>query len=226
MEVNLKSKIAIDFFIESLSGTNDSNLELNVLKASLITKVFFDVNDDESVSDCCDFGIDFNRRLFCIDKELKYLKLLKTILNESVGLDEAVIMNNLIEMLTPEALGEVLKGAHYRLIDDGFYYREWSQLKAARERISSHPSLPGSKQYGVAGPLSHEILFGIVEDKGRTCTFFQFENTPWGEGFKNRFYHTIDAMHYLSTLKTRNIGPYGKSIYTDKFPVYMTIRNK
>lgn len=114
-------------------------------------------------------------------------------------------------------LHEVLKGAHVRLEDGGALYGKWAQLNA-RERISSHPSVKDSKQYGIEGEFIHECLFGIVEKKsGEVMTFFQLENTPWAPGLGNRAGHTADAIQYLLTKK--NIGPYGSSVHTDKNPI-------
>lgn len=136
---------------------------------------------------------------------------------------EKEILNDLLHMeLTPHQMREVLKGAHVRLSDDGSFYEKWKELgenkKGFRERISSHPSIAGSKQYGIEGPCVHEFLFGIVEDKGEKKTFFQLENTPWAPGAKNRLGHIIDAISYKAT--GQNIGPYGSSPHVDKKPIH------
>src|SRR5690606_3434820 len=71
----------------------------------------------------------------------------------------------------PKILIEILKGAQVQ-IEGSQIYDRWKALPAARERISSHPHIEGTKQYGVAGPVAHEILFGLVETNGKTSTFF------------------------------------------------------
>jgi len=136
-----------------------------------------------------------------------------------VGSDEAIVIQDIWQLLAhdPSLFQKVLQGAHVRVIDNGFLYFKWEELQSARARISSHPSFPGSIQYGIVGPISHEILFGIVEIDGDILTFFQFENTPWDSSFINMVWHTMDAIRYLITGK--NIGPYGMSEHTDRNPL-------
>lgn len=132
--------------------------------------------------------------------------------------DELSVFNAIINFdLSGKQMAEILKGAHVRIDDGGHLYDIWSNLSSAHERISSHPSLTGSKQYGIMGPWTHEILFGVVEDHGKHKTFFQLENTPWASGIKHRVGHTLDATKYLLTRS--NIGPYGISDHVDKNPI-------
>ena len=139
-------------------------------------------------------------------------------LHQSVASDEeALIIHDILEFTEEYSLYEILKGAHVRIEDNGLLYEKWRSLENSRERISSHPAMKGSKQYGVMGSLFSEILFGVVEENGKICTFFQLEKTPWAPGFKNRVYHTVDAIQYL--LWGKNIGPFGHSIHTDKTPL-------
>ncbi len=146
-------------------------------------------------------------------------KIEKTTKSLPVGSDEAVVMQDIWQLLAhnPSLFQKVLNGAHVRVLDNGFLYFKWEELESARARISSHPSIPGSSQYGIVGPISHEILFGIVEIDGDILTFFQFENTPWDSSLKNMVWHSMDAIQYLITGK--NIGPYGRSEHTDKNPL-------
>lgn len=160
--------------------------------------------------------------LLSINREIDIKKLLETLSNDGITEDEALIMNALMKLLKPEEIIEALKGAHLRLRDNGVYYQKWSGLSSARDRVSSHPAKAGSIQYGIAGPLSHEILFGIVEEKGETYTFLQLENTPWGGELKNLLRHSIDTFHYFSSGRHKNIGPYGASCYTDSYPLLIT----
>ncbi len=146
-------------------------------------------------------------------------KIEKTTKSLTVGSDEAVVMQDIWQLLAhnPSLFQKVLNGAHVRVFDNGYLYFKWEELESARKRISSHPSIPESFQYGIVGPISHEILFGIVEVDGDILTFFQFENTPWDSSLKNMVWHTMDAIQYLITGK--NIGPYGRSEHTDKNPL-------
>lgn len=139
--------------------------------------------------------------------------------------DEHAIVKDLLALFQkqPDLLRQVLKGGHVRIDDAGDYYNSWRGLQSARARISSHPNIPGTKQYGVMGPWVHEILFGVVEDEGKTKTFFQLENTPWAEGFGNRMGHTADSIQYFVSRK--NVGPYGSSVHTDKNPIHISVPN-
>lgn len=138
-----------------------------------------------------------------------------------VGKDEAVILVDVMQLTAnkPSALRDILKGAHVRIRDNGFLFSKWEALPEARERISSHPSVYGIEQYGVSGPIAHEVLFGIIEIDGELMTFFQLENTPWSAGWWNRLGHAMDAVNYLLT--NLNIGPYGNSYYVDSAPLML-----
>lgn len=117
---------------------------------------------------------------------------------------------------TPDQLIEIFNGGHVRLDDGGALYHKWKDLNN-HERISSHPSIPGSTQHGIMGPWVHECLFGLVEEGGQVKTFFQLENTPWTHGITNRLGHTIDAITYVATGK--NVGPQGYSKHVDSNPI-------
>jgi hypothetical protein len=136
-----------------------------------------------------------------------------------VGTDEAVVLFDVMQLIAhrPSALRDILKGAHVRLQDNGYLFSKWEVLPEARKRISSHLSVVGVDQYGIAGPITHEILFGIVEVDGELMTFFQLENTPWSAGWRNRLGHVWDAIMYK--LKNLNVGPYGNSYYLDSSPL-------
>jgi hypothetical protein len=138
-----------------------------------------------------------------------------------VGRDEAVILMDIMELTAdkPSALRDILKGAHVRIKDGGFLFTKWEILPEARNRIFSHPSVHGIEQYGVSGPITHEVLFGIIEVDGELMTFFQLENTPWSAGWWNRVGHTMDAVNYLLT--NLNIGPYGNSYFVDSAPLML-----
>lgn len=138
-----------------------------------------------------------------------------------VGSDEADVLLDIMQLVAdkPSALRDILKGAHVHVNDQGFLFSKWETLPSVRDRISSHPGIIDVEQYGISGPICHEVLFGIVEVKGELLTFFQFENTPWSAGWRNRIGHTLDAVNYL--LKNLNIGPYGNSFYVDHSPLML-----
>lgn len=155
-----------------------------------------------------------------VDEKFKH-RVEQKIVSLKVGRDEAVILTDIMQLTAnkPSSLRDILKGAHVRLKDDGFLFSKWEALPEARNRISSHPSIDGIDQYGISGPITHEVLFGIVEVDGELMTFFQLENTPWSAGWWNRIGHSIDAVNYLLT--GFNIGPYGNSFYVDKTPLML-----
>lgn len=168
----------------------------------------------------------------CVMDRINYLNLsntqvLKAIKNskKKPTSDELSVLRDLTSIMDRDQLRELWKGAHIRISDGGELYKKWSELNSARSRISSHPHVPGSKQYGIQGPLTHEILFGICEnEKGEIETWIQLENTPLHAPNQNLFetiitiaMHTLDFFCYI--LKGKNIGPYGSSIHTDGNPL-------
>lgn len=142
--------------------------------------------------------------------------------SSSPKIDELVALIDIISLINEKGnncTAEILKGAHIRINDGGALYQRWSSFNSVSERISSHPSLEGSKQYAIRGPWVRELLFGIVEENGTVHTFFQLEKTPWKSDLNNRLGHAIDAIEYFFTGK--NIGPYGNSIHTHYRPIVL-----
>lgn len=145
--------------------------------------------------------------------------------------DELIVLKDLISLLNEDQLVELFKGAHVCIDDEGVFYDKWSRLSTAHSRISSHPHIVGSKQYGIQGPWTHEILFGICDsNQGRVETWLQLENTPlyaydqnWVKKIIIFTKHTVDFFSYR--LKGKNIGPYGESIHTDRNPLRLSIKN-
>lgn len=168
-----------------------------------------------------------NTIVIYLNEDVKTNKTLKnkvmTTFNQTVpSIEELVVFIDIIQLLNARGVNctaEIFRGAHIRVEDDGELYERWANLKRARKRISSHPSIKGTKQYGIEGPWVHEILFGVVEEDGKRKTFFQLENTAWSPGIANRLGHATDAIEYFFTNK--NIGPYGKSDHTDKKPILL-----
>jgi hypothetical protein len=149
-------------------------------------------------------------------RKLKMTPLIKSLEKGVFSKTESIILNDLLARVSEKQFIEILKGAHIRIEGDELY-QAWSKLPDTRARISSHPSVSGSVQIGVASPFSHEILFGIVSEGGKTYTFIQLENTPWATGLSNRVNHTLDAIEYI--VSRCNVGPYGVSSHTDKNPI-------
>ncbi len=150
------------------------------------------------------------------DVEFKQ-RVLVSLSDSSPSEGEKVILFDMLNLT--DDIDEMLRGAHIRVDDKGKLYKKWKDLEGAHERISSHPHVIDSKQYGIRGPWFHEILFGIVEEEGKKKTFLQFENTPWSEGLSNRVGHSKDAIKYVLTGK--NVGPYGMSEHVDKNPLHI-----
>lgn len=184
------------------------------------------LNEDEKISQ--EALVDLKNIIVSyLDNDVKSNKTLKkkvkTILDKTIpSIEELVIFIDIIQLLDSRGVNytaEIFKGAHIRIEDNGELYERWANLKSARKRISSHPSIEGTKQYGIEGPWVHELLFGVVEVNGVRHTFFQFENTPWSSGLSNRVGHATDAIEYFFTNK--NIGPYGTSEHTDRKPIQL-----
>jgi hypothetical protein len=97
--------------------------------------------------------------------------------------------------------------------------------------------LDSRRHSGMSAPLVHHALTGTVTEKDASTfgdsTFVQLENTPWSEGAdpevygdakdakvpkaptKEKLGHTLDATKYVLGGMKKNVGPYGKSPYTD-----------
>ncbi|KTD51502.1 hypothetical protein Lqui_0346 [Legionella quinlivanii] len=119
--------------------------------------------------------------------------------------------------LTAEILEEMLKGAHLRFEDNGFFYSEivMEFKDRLRKRRSSHQSV--LQQYSFSGAVLKEVLFGVTENnEGKRASWIQFErhNTRTIAALTM---HLIDYLRYRCTGK--NIGPFGVSVYTDREPL-------
>jgi len=104
--------------------------------------------------------------------------------------------------------------------------------------------LDSRRHSGISAPLVHHALSGTVTDKPADGqepkkfdekTFVQLEKTPWTENLDPEVYggdsikdakqpkaptsekvgHTLDAASYLLGGMKKNVGPHGKSTYTD-----------
>ncbi len=146
------------------------------------------------------------------------------------------------KMEHPEQVIHFFLGAHIELHgDDGENYKKWKRVFGAhgkdsmKSRISSHQS--EDPQFAIAGPLLSEALFGtrfVDNDNKSKCTWIQLESRPVTspkEWFKNRrefvqllidlFLHLLDFIDYR--WNQNNIGPYGKSTFTEKNPLVIDV---
>ncbi len=115
---------------------------------------------------------------------------------------------------TADQWAEILKGAHIKLNDGGETYRHCGQEYDYTRRTSSHQS--SGDQISLNGKLVHEVLMSYtIDDKNHIFTWFQLENHPVSLGYIVR--HMIDYFKY--TITSRNQGPWGSSISTDKHPL-------
>jgi hypothetical protein len=121
-------------------------------------------------------------------------------------LDELTIIYSIYQMPPTERFtGEILRGAHVRILDHGLHYDDWKALPSARDRHSSHPS--DGPQYHIDGLFVHTVLFGKVDN----WSWFQLEGHPQG------IRHAIDFLAYVFTHE--NQGPYGSSRHTHHRPI-------
>jgi hypothetical protein len=155
--------------------------------------------------------IDFSRKFW-----LKINKKLPRILPIEAKILSEVIRHKSLR----DNFEEVFKGAHIRILNNGDLYEYFKKLPESSKRKSSHPS--DGDQFSIQGAIIPEFLFGKINLKGKGNFFwFQFENSPWGKGAKQGLIHIKDTFKYYAQLKKFNIGPFGKSKFTDKNPLYI-----
>ncbi|CAL7961036.1 hypothetical protein GAMM_10053 [Gammaproteobacteria bacterium] len=120
---------------------------------------------------------------------------------------------------TAVRIAEFLKGGQIIFPDEGAgLYGKWSKFNkqnlVSREGASSHKS--ADKQFAVRGPFVKEALFGTrIGSDGKKYTWLQLESHP--TGLRYLLGHMISYVIYKITGK--NIGPYGRSQYTEKSPM-------
>lgn len=174
---------------------------------------------------------------------------IKDLYINSVTEHEKIIIDDMLGTMTnPLQIVHFFFGGHIKLAgDNAALYEKWSEnfgprigtngeaIHGARKnRISSHSSI--NQQYAVSGPVVKEALFGtcLVEpynSKSPKCSWIQLESSPLG-GFKefrsapisflmNAILHMLNYFDYKIT--KRNIGPHGKSIYTEANPLTIDV---
>lgn len=137
---------------------------------------------------------------------------------------------------------EFLKGAHFKIEDNGALYRELAKIGGAQVRFSSHfASTRVGQEMGInCGRILPEILFlQSTQTEGRpNFSHFQAEASPWRMdkskpwALPNRetlqtSEHLTDSVYYFINKKISqwlskpvlNLGPYGWSIHDDANPI-------
>jgi hypothetical protein len=151
---------------------------------------------------------------------------------------EDELINDILGVMTnPLDIAHFFLGAHIRLEGDNVgFYKKWAEdfQGPRKNRISSHASI--DQQYAVSGPVVTEALFGTSlidpdNPSGAKCTWIQLENRAIGglKEFKsapvtfliNVILHMINYFDYKIT--KRNIGPHGKSNYTEDNPLRINV---
>lgn len=151
--------------------------------------------------------IEENEALFCSEAEINFLLMIIGKLRVEYGKDYK---------FTEEALEEALKGGHLKFHDQGDLYEKLvAHLQPTlKTRRSSHDSC--EQQYSFSGPVISEVLIGVSRDKeGNKRTWIQFEKHNM-RTIIGLIMHLIDYLQYK--LLGKNIGPYGKSEYTERRP--------
>lgn len=133
-------------------------------------------------------------------------------------------------METPEHILHFFGGAHIEIRGNNMeLYEQWRKdfeaNEALKPRISSHVST--SNQYSVGGNFLKEVLFGTRADSGENYTWMQLEGAPVGglKEFKEDFFLELmnffeHMAHFIDyRINGKNIGPYGKSEYTEASPL-------
>ncbi len=112
-----------------------------------------------------------------------------------------------------------LQGANFKLEDEGFFYKKWANLEHSKTRKSSHNHVKNTAK-STHNKLFKEFLFYRDKDTGHT--HFQMEKYPahikiGGLPLAEAILHLNDYFEYKKT--GHQIGPFGRSPYTDKHPV-------
>lgn len=140
-------------------------------------------------------------------------------------------------------LKRLLKGAYFIIRDNGIFYNKWKvHSKNIKRSIFKHSSSHDScnKTYRIGknkicninGYINHnfDCVIGTIcctdkhnsKSSHKHCdTWFQFEKTRVNS-IKNKLKHSIDYIQYIFTGK--NIGPFGKSSYTEKNPIFLKLK--
>jgi hypothetical protein len=135
---------------------------------------------------------------------------------------EAVVLADLEHHgLDVVQLQDVLRGAHV-LVDDPSLYERWQFPGLSHQRISSHHHEIDKHKYpdyGMRGPVLREELHGRLVHG----TWVQLEKTPVAPGKRPSWIDVVHLADYVIYKATRsNVGPWGRSVDTDKRPLYLS----
>jgi hypothetical protein len=135
---------------------------------------------------------------------------------------EAVVLADLEHHgLDVVQLQDVLRGAHV-LIDDPSLYQRWQFPGLSHQRISSHHHEIDKHKYpdyGMRGPVLREELHGRLVHG----TWVQLEKTPVAPGKRPSWIDVVHLADYVIYKATRsNVGPWGRSVDTEKRPLYLS----
>ena len=138
-------------------------------------------------------------------------------------------------------LKKLLKGAYFIIKDNGTFYNKWKiyskhNKNGLFKHSSSHNSCNKSYRIGknkicnINGHINHKFdcLIGTIcctkynNNNHKHCdTWFQFEKTRLNS-IGDKLKHSIDYLQHIFTRK--NIGPFGKSSYTEKNPIILKLK--
>jgi hypothetical protein len=136
----------------------------------------------------------------------------------------APVLTRLASHMTDDEVSDMLRGAHFKIHDQGAIYDLIKSQEDSWDRISSHypsnslGSHVGHNEY-IFGTKVH-MLTGKLTDGS---SWFQIEGSPFGFSSLEQLYdsasHSIDYGAYVSTFKTQNVGKLGSSENTEFNPI-------
>ena len=141
---------------------------------------------------------------------------------EQLRPQEAVVLSDLeYHGLNVVQLQDVLRGAQV-LVDDTSLYQRWQFPGLSHPRISSHHHEIDKHKYadyGMKGPVLREELHGRLIHG----TWVQLEKTPVAPGKRPSWVDVVHLADYVIYRATRsNVGPWGRSVDTEKRPLYLS----
>ena len=175
---------------------------------------------------------------------MRFIRTILTVTRKTLSKagHETPMLDLLLSTIPKEHYGELLRGAHFILPDQGEFYKKFNMIKKSFKRISSHhpkvKDISHTAKTEYIGDTPLHLLSGIDVDGN---TWLQLEASPFLEGDKwsdvlrntffdenlqeNLFYgleHGFDYIAYVLTKKQKNIGPFGSSKYPESKPIMLT----
>jgi hypothetical protein len=134
------------------------------------------------------------------------------------GTDEILILQDILD--AGADFDDILTGSHLHIHDGGSLYRRWAKRTGAKKRPSSHDAYMTDER-GVNGELAGGILLGLSKGDGGTRVQTEKSHFEWNvKSIPENIGHGWDFLDYKFFSK-KNIGPRGKSEYTDKSPKHL-----